>query len=106
MSLPSSAFAPLSGVDWPMATLVAPTPGACACAVRLALSASTAAVARVRIPFMRALLSGGDSKAAHARLRRNDPGRAEEEGRGSRAQICGRGQDRRRGLRLDGQYVH
>src|SRR5438046_326258 len=32
MSLPSSALAPLSGADWPMTTLRALTPGACACA--------------------------------------------------------------------------
>src|SRR5437870_10966334 len=32
MSLPSSALAPLSGADWPMTTLRALMPGACACA--------------------------------------------------------------------------
>src|SRR5688500_15901666 len=34
MSLPSSAFEPVSGVDWPMTIVLAVTPGTWACAAK------------------------------------------------------------------------
>src|SRR3989440_1150748 len=46
MSLPSSALAPLSGADWPMTTLRALTPGACACAAP-AHTATTPAMSEI-----------------------------------------------------------
>src|SRR5258706_16367567 len=62
MSLPSSALAPLNGADWPMTTLRAVTPGACACAAP-AQTATTLAMSEIDLtlrgmPILLFLLSG------------------------------------------------